>query len=84
MEIETFLEQLELGNYIDTFKESGYELGILKEKSDDELRTMIVELNLPSSTQDLIITKIQTLKKRVSTMLFKLFIDFTFILKFIL
>lgn len=60
--IETFLEQLDLGNYKKAFKENGFELGILKEKSEDELRRMIEKLELPLSTQDQIISEIQTLK----------------------
>lgn len=74
---ETFLEQLDLGNYKDTFKERGYELGILKEKCENELRRIIGELKLPFSTQDLIISEIQRLKTKGKIMLFNLFINFT-------
>lgn len=60
--IETFLQSLGLENLVTPFKKNDIDLELLMELSDNELKEMLIELNITIGNRCRIMRKIQKMK----------------------
>lgn len=60
--IETFLQSLGLENLVTPFKQNDIDLELLMELSDNELKEMLIELNITIGNRCRIMRKIQKMK----------------------
>lgn len=60
--IETFLQSLGLENLVTLFKKNDIDLELLMELSDNELKEMLIELNITIGNRCRIMRKIQKMK----------------------
>lgn len=61
--IETFLQSLGLENLVTPFKQNDIDLELLMELSDNELKEILIELNITIGNRCRIMRKIQKMKR---------------------